>query len=247
MERAPVQKQFGIRASTFNTSANWILNQDLINAHVENLKQKNARGIDLCCGTGAIGRAFVRAGHDVVGIDVTQEMVEEANKYFRTIKHDVENPLPFEGDEFDFAVMRQSLFLFDPQNVITEIKRILKARGTFILSQTVPFSTGDKNYLEKIHRFKQAQLLKFYTAEDLENMLLNFGFQIEKKSFIVVKESITHWMNEAPELSSNIKNEVIELIKKAPESYKKIRSVEFANNELFENWNWVVLHARVLK
>lgn len=240
-----VQKQFSIRSDTFNKSANWITNAALLKAHV-NAAGDSGTGLELCCGTGQVGKALKDHGFKMTGIDITKEMVEETAHHFPAIQHDVQQPLPFEAKHFDLVVMRQALFFFETDQLLKEIKRLLKQNGRFVLSQTVPFdSKEDEAWLKKVHTTKQAQMKKFYTTTDLENLLKEAGFNIEKKSFLSVRESITLWMKHAPELSDQKKEEVINLIKNTPPNLQKYRQVEIKNNELFENWNWVIFTATI--
>lgn len=239
-KRLDVQKQFSTRASSFESSARWVTDKELIQAHAKNLSSQG-HGLELCCGTGVVGRSFVRLGWNMIGIDITNAMVEETKKHFPAIQHNVEEGLPFDSKSFDAVVMRQAIFFFSPQKLLEEIKRVLKPNGKFILSQTVPFELSeDEIWLRKVHTTKQAQLINFYTANDLENTLKQAGFKIVNKHSLTVRENITMWMNQAPELSSEKKNEVMNLIRQTPKKLQEFRQVKEENGILEENWNWVV-------
>lgn len=239
-KRLDVQKQFSTRASTFDQSARWITDEQLIKAHPQELSRPG-KGLELCCGTGAVGRAFVHLGWQMTGVDITEAMVHETQKYFPAIQHNVEEGLPFKDETFDAVVMRQALFFFQPEKLLAEIQRVLKKGGRFVLSQTVPYeSPEDEAWLKKVHTTKQAQLLNFYTAKDLEDILQSAGFKIEKKRSLTVRENITNWMHHAPELSSEKKNEVMNLIRQTPKMLQPYRNVTEVNGVLEENWNWVI-------
>lgn len=239
-KRLDVQKQFSTRASTFDQSARWITDEHLIWAHPQYLSE-TGKGLELCCGTGAVGRAFVRLGWNMTGLDITEAMVKETEKYFPAMQHNVEEGLPFENESFDAVVMRQALFFFEPKKLLAEIQRVLKKDGRFILSQTVPFdSAEDEIWLKKVHTTKQAQLLNFYTARDLEKILKDAGFKIEKMRSLTVRENISNWMENAPELSPEKKVEVMNLIRQTPKSLQGFRNVTETNGVLEENWNWVI-------
>jgi ubiquinone/menaquinone biosynthesis C-methylase UbiE len=237
-----VQKQFATRAETYNQSASWITDPKLVAAHVELAGPPKGKGIELCCGTGVCGSALTKAGWQMTGVDITWEMLEKAKEGFNVVQANVEN-LPFENNSFDLAILRQALFLFDPNSALKEIKRVIKNSGSFILSQTVPFSELDEPWLKHIHFSKQAQLLNFYTTTDIEKMLLYAGFNITEMKFLSVRESITRWMDYAPELTDEKRKEICDLVANAPEDYKRIRNVEVVNGEIFEDWNWVLFKA----
>lgn len=239
MHIANVQKQFASRAKTYNESANWITNETLLSAHLEMAGPPAGTGVELCCGTGVCGKALTKAGWRMTGVDITWEMLEEAKNGLNVIQASVES-LPFDDQSFDLAVLRQALFLFDSMTGLKEIKRVLKKGGKFIISQTVPFSSADDPWLKHIHQSKQAQLLNFYNAGDIERMLVCAGFNIKEMKTLPVRESITRWMEYAPELNDEKRKLICELVKNAPEEYAKIHKVEEKNGEIFEDWNWVI-------
>lgn len=237
-----VQQQFATRAKTYNESANWITSTDLINAHLDLAGPPKGKGVELCCGTGVCGKALTKAGWMMTGVDITWEMLEVAKDGFNVIQGNVE-AIPFENNFFDLAVLRQALFLFDSLTGLKEIRRVLKKGGTFVISQTVPFSEIDEPWLKHIHQSKQHQLLNFFTAADIERMLFAAGFMVTEMKTLRVRESITHWMNCAPELTVEKRKEICDLVANAPIEYKNLRNVEVVNGEIFEDWNWVVFKA----
>jgi len=237
-----VRRQFSKRAGTFNGSASWITDPRLVDAHVKAAGKPAGRAVELCCGTGVIGKALSAAGWDIVGVDLSREMLAEAGRHFPVLECNVER-LPFSDSSFDLAVMRQALFFTDASKTLKEAARVLKRGGRFVLSQTVPFSAVDCAWLERVHLTKQADMLKFYTAGGLEEKLAENGFRVVDKDFLRVRESITRWMRFAPELADEQKMKVCDLIRDAPEGYRKLRRVAVEGDELMEDWNWVIYAA----
>jgi DNA gyrase subunit B len=240
-----VINQFNTRAAIYSNSANWIADQALIQAHIEAAADKRGGTVlEICCGTGMVGRAFRAAGWHINGIDLTRGMAEEANRFFPCICSPAET-IPYLDDSFDVVVLRQAYFLLeDGQKVMAEVKRLLKPDGIFILSQTVPFSAADHPWLEHVHRFKQAQLREFFTAETLAAELEKRFFTITATKRLSVRENISRWMAAAPELTAGKQAEVCDLIANAPEPYRSIHTVETVNNEVFEDWSWVIFTAK---
>lgn len=242
-----VEGQFSSRSDNFDISAHWITDQSLIDLHLQIAGNKPGMGLELCCGTGILGRSLLNNGWQMTGLDLTAEMVAASCKYFPTVQHNIEDPWPFKNNSFDLVILRQALFFFSPGNMFKELKRVLKDGGAFIISQTVPFSHIDLGWLSALHKFKQSHMLCFYTAEDIEQLLINNGFVVDNKSFLTVRESITRWMKYAPELSKDKKDDIINMIKNAPDEIKKLRNIKMENNELLEDWNWVVLRAKSIR
>lgn len=237
--------QFARRAGTYSGSANWISDQTLIQSHIQATGGLSAGfALEICCGTGMVGRNFRTAGWAVCGIDLTREMALEANRHFPCICTSAEN-IPFMDNAFDLVLLRQAYFLLDNgQNVLAEANRVLKKDGLFILSQTVPFSSEDEGWLEKIHRTKQASLREFFTEETLAAELEKRSFEIIDRRRLSVRENITKWMAAAPELSLEKREEVCSLVSNSPGAYRQLHRVEVVSGEIFEDWNWVVFTAR---
>jgi len=237
--------QFNRRAATYSASANWIGDRSLIQAHIDAVSIKPLGSLlEICCGTGMVGRNLKSAGWHVCGVDLTKGMAEEANRYFPCICSPAET-IPYLDNSFDVVVLRQAYFLLDDgQKVLAEAARVLKADGIFILSQTVPFSAEDAPWLEKIHRFKQAQLRQFFSEESLKNELEQSFFKVEATARLSVRENITNWMAAAPELSPEKQAEVCRMVAEAPDPYRTLHKTETVNGEVFEDWNWVIFTAR---
>lgn len=237
--------QFSKRAETYSVSANWISDPSLIQAHLEAAgRMPPGHVIELCCGTGMVGRNYQTAGWSVCGLDLTREMVLEANRFFPCICASAED-VPFLDNAFDVAVLRQAYFLLENgQKILAQTHRILKDDGVFVLGQTVPYSPEDAPWLERVHRTKQAALCHFFTEEGLAAELEREYFRITHVRRLTVRENITRWMEAAPELPEERRQEVCGLIAGAPEPYRSLHRVEVTNGQIFEDWNWVVFTAR---
>jgi ubiquinone/menaquinone biosynthesis C-methylase UbiE len=239
-----VINQFTTRAETYSASANWISDQKLIQEHIAAAAPK-AKGsvLELCCGTGMVGRNFAAAGWHVCGIDLTHGMAEEANRFYPCICSPAEQ-VPFLDNSFDVVLLRQAYFLLDDgQKVLQQAHRVLKPGGIFILSQTVPFSAEDSPWLEHVHRTKQAQLREFFTEDTLRQQLEQQFFKVENVRRLTVQENITRWLAAAPELSAEKQAEVSALIANAPEPYRTLHKVETVDGQVLEDWNWVIFSA----
>ena len=243
-----VVDQFRQRAGTYSGSARWIADKALLQVHIDACGTKRpGHLLEVCCGTGMVGRNFAGAGWRVCGLDLTREMAEEANRHFPCICTSAES-IPFLDGAFDAAVLRQAYFLIeDGQKVLSEISRVLKPGGVFVMSQTVPYSSEDSEWLEKVHRAKQAQLRVFYTEEMLAAELEREYFRVTGVRRMSVRENITEWMAAAPELAEEKRREVCELIANAPEAYRRIHKVEVIEGDILEDWNWVIFSAEKKK
>ena len=91
------------------------------------------RVLDLGCRYGAVTRHYLE-GNSVVGIDVDREALAEAEKLgIETHWADLDQPLEFPEASFDVVVAGELLeHLRHPQQVVAEIRRVLRPGGTFV-------------------------------------------------------------------------------------------------------------------
>lgn len=241
-----IKQQFSARCAEFDISANWITDEPLISAHIDLAKEPSGEALELCCGTGQVGRVLKAKGWQVKGLDICSDMVKASSKYFPVLQGRAEK-IPFESNRFSLVICRQAFQFLDIQETLSEVARVLAPRGTLVLSLTVPFSESDSSWLYEIHRIKQPLLKNFYTSEDLIRALKQAQFSIIETKYLRVRESITRWMKYAPELSPETRQKVISAVENAPQFYKKLHNVKLVGEELFEDWNWVILRASFSK
>jgi len=133
--------------------------------------------LDMACGTGIVTLAFAKYADSVVGIDVTQSMLDEAIKKQKqenitNIKFDlgsVEN-LPYADNSFDIVFTRYSFHHFlDTKNIFDEMIRVCKANGRVIVVDATPEdkSASSYNYVEKLRDPSHTKALTFDEFNEL--------------------------------------------------------------------------------
>jgi SAM-dependent methyltransferase len=100
------------------------------------------RALDAAAGTGRHARHLVALGHEVVGIDVTPEMLSRAAANVpgaRFLEADLRR-IPAPDDHFDLAVCGLALaHLPDLLDGVAELARVLRPRAHLIVSALHPF------------------------------------------------------------------------------------------------------------
>lgn len=159
---------------------------------IENLIEKveGKVALDLGIGTGLFTQILREKGFRVIGVDISEEMLKIAKERgFEVIKHDLNNPLPFENESFDFVFSMTSIeFLKDPKPLFNEVKRVLKKDGKFLLITLNSLSLWAlkrrvEGIFDKNNLFNKA---KFYSPISLKKLFKN-GWKIlrcESKTFI---------------------------------------------------------------
>ena len=123
----------------------------------------NSKVLDLCCGSGDLGRIIkkIQPSCDVIGIDFSQNMIELASKKNPNITYrqmDVTS-LAFEKNSFDYIVMGFGLRNIPQKNkALEEIYRTLKTEGQFL-----HIDFGKHNIYSKIYDSIILFLVKFFT------------------------------------------------------------------------------------
>lgn len=239
-----IQAQFRLRADSFEHSASWITDKNLLDIHWKLAHPlKNNLILDLCCGTGIVGQRLLYDGSKVVGIDISISMLKKARGKDIFCINAKGEELPFWNDIFDIVVCRQAFHFLNTTRVIKEMYRVTKPGGKIILSQIVPFGEEDSDWLYQIHRKKQPLLKNFLIEEDLKSLLETSGCVNIVSYEHVVEESINHWLFD-PSISKEAADEVKKVFLNAPLKYKALHKTKIVDGEIFDNMRWVVIRGR---
>jgi SAM-dependent methyltransferase len=115
----------GLKANTSKGTVGVILSM------LENLPK--GKVLDAPAGAGAISRLLAKKGHDVVAFEMDEG--EFAAQEVTLIMGDMNQPLPFRNDSFDYIVCIDGIeHLENPYFTIRELARILKPGGELFIS-----------------------------------------------------------------------------------------------------------------
>jgi SAM-dependent methyltransferase len=107
------------------------------------------RTLDAGCGTGAVARQLVERGHDVVGVDLSAEMLTRARRLVpqaRFVAGDLTD-LPLPDGDVDHVVCSLALaHLRDLRPFFAEAARVMRPGGHLLLLDTRGHFTGSANY-----------------------------------------------------------------------------------------------------
>lgn len=160
--------------------------RDVINWFWSLVKNRNARILDLGCGTGISTRQVAERGGIVFGCDKDELMIAEAKKNNDGLEYLIagaEN-LPFSNAEFDAITAFSAFHWFANQKALSEIQRILKAGGTFFVVNKNDVGDFKKGYKEIIKSVLRQDLPEAKKGYDPEKLLKQAGFKnIQVKDF----------------------------------------------------------------
>lgn len=93
--------------------------------------------LDLGCGDGSFSQLLREQGNIVFGVDISsQAVVLAAKRGVNACKVKVDSePLPFKNNFFDFVFCGELIeHLYDPDFLLSEVKRVLKQGGLFVIT-----------------------------------------------------------------------------------------------------------------
>jgi ubiquinone/menaquinone biosynthesis C-methylase UbiE len=158
------------------------LDQSLLVAFIELVKTSGAtRVVDVGCGPGRVAAFMAARGLDVVGVDVSPEMLSCARSAHPDL-HFVEgrlDELPFEGGTLAGAVCWYSIIYTPPERLgaaFVELARILDAAGAVL----VAFQAGDGETVRqgKTLGIKHAVTAYRHRVDQVTRSLRDAGFEV---------------------------------------------------------------------
>ena len=142
------------------------------------LRLPSPRLLDLGAGTGRIGRAFVAAGDDYVGIDLSLGMLREFARHVARpplAQADGER-LPFADAAFDAVLMVQVFGgMRGWRRVLAEARRVLRPHGVLLIGRVVAPADGLdarlKQRLTELLAERRVAIERQNVREDVERLL----------------------------------------------------------------------------
>lgn len=185
---AAVKSQFGAAAAAYAVSRVHIGGDDLDAMLASVDLTGSERVLDLGTGAGHTAFAFARRAAEVVGLDVTPEMVAVARDQavklgaanVRFEEGDAE-ALPFEDASFDIVASRHSAHHFaDPIVALREARRVLRPGGHFLLVDVVaPEDPALDTFLQTVEFLRDHSHVRDWRASEWMRMFQANGFEPE--------------------------------------------------------------------
>lgn len=147
---------------------------------------KDSKILDLGCGTGLLGKTIVDLYPNLVGVDISKNMIEEAKKkeiYISLYTDDINDFFLKNKQEFDL-IIAPDVFIYIPdlKTIFSSVKKSLKNNGYYIFTIENCDENCTANYqLEKNGRFS-------HTTGYIESLSKDNGFNIMDKEEIIIRE-----------------------------------------------------------
>ncbi|PJF01610.1 recombinase RmuC [Streptomyces carminius] len=240
------QRQFGIRSKNWHDSCAWLTDEELLAKHAELCDvPPDARLLDVCCGSGVVGASFRDRVGETIGLDLTPEMVALASTRLDRVDQGTVYDLPYPDDSFDLVVTREVLHLLpQPERPVSEIFRVLRPGGQFIVGQIVPFADEDAFWMYRVFKKKQPLLYQMFREEDFRSLLVDAGFTGVRMTEYLLWESIDQWID-THETTPAHRREIQRLFYEAPREVREVHPFEILpDGSIRDQWRWCVYSLR---
>lgn len=157
-----IQREFSLQAAAFDANP-VIRDQGRVTRLVEAVSpEPESHVLDVACGPGYVALGFAAVCRDVVGLDLTPEMLAKAERNCQEAGYTnlrfqpgAADQLPFPDGAFDVVVCRFAFHHFeDPSRVLAEMSRVCRIDGTVAVEDLVvsefPVRAAYQNHIERL-------------------------------------------------------------------------------------------------
>lgn len=193
-----IQEEFSKQAGKFEKSSffrNKEINKTMLAFGKETVGEKV---VDLACGSGLLTEELANNGWKVVAMDITKEMlniVKKKNIPGVEIIRGNANKLSFDNNEFNGVFTRLSFHHFeDPQNVMREIKRIIKNDGIIVIGDILSVGNIKARKLHNaIEKLRDPSHTNCFSKEEIINFGEKIGLQLCEYKELKYERELKEW------------------------------------------------------
>ncbi|RXJ68884.1 hypothetical protein CRV08_05450 [Halarcobacter ebronensis] len=159
----------------------------IIKEKLELLNLSNeSKVLDLGCGTGLLGKTIIKQFSNIVGVDISTNMIEETRKkdiYSKLYIKDISDFLSQNTEKFDLIIAADVfIYIGNIETIFNYVEKSISSDGYFIFTVELSLETNIKDFqLAKSGRFSHD--ISYIVA-----LCKNIGFEIVEKEEIILRE-----------------------------------------------------------
>lgn len=161
---------------------------------VVHFMDKDAKILDLGCGTGIATLQLGQNGFDVFACDYDNKMIEEARKYSEKNIHyyiaDVKS-LPFDNKAFDLVTAFGAFHWFCDELSVNEIRRVMRPDTFLYIVNKNDVGNFKKDFSQIVYSIIDKKIPSVKEDYDPVSILKKYGFEDVKENKIKTSECFT--------------------------------------------------------
>jgi ubiquinone/menaquinone biosynthesis C-methylase UbiE len=199
-----LRKQFAVQARVYPRTAQYRHLESVVPMIELGRPDLSDRLIDVASGWGFVALAFAPLVKSVVGVDLTPEMVDLAQKLaaergVANVEYqtgEVED-LRFGPASFEIATCRFTFHHFgDPKKALREMKRVLTPDGRVVLYDYLASSDEKKaKRLNEIESARDPSHVQTYSDPEFHRLFRACGLEVKGRIVTLMKRHFLHWMS----------------------------------------------------
>ena len=212
-QRSAVE-QFGPSAADYATGSYHAAGPDLQPMLAAGEIQGHERVLDIGCGPGHTALLFASRAREVVALDPTQEMLDQATALASerglsnlSVERASAESIPFPDASFDCVTSRQSAHHYpDVRAALREVARVLRPGGRFVLIDTFsPEEQHSDAFLNRIELLRDSSHIRDYRVSEWRQMFCEVGFALRDLEHWDIPLDFDEWVQRSrtpePEVS----------------------------------------------
>ncbi len=235
ISRELVERHFTARAHKYDLSSHWCTDQ-LILERIRQILAPEAHHslLDLAVGTGLVSRHLKPHVGRVVGLDITEAMVEQARDAVDELHIAPAEDMPFADASFDLAVCRQGIQFMDLKPALSELVRVLKPGGRAVLVDLCAYGAEDRDEYFEILRLRNPARRNFFARGDVQSLLEEAGCSQVQTFEHVAVEDVDTWSDNGA-IPESRREAIREVYRQASPALSRLHSVQLGDGRIVDH------------
>lgn len=224
--RRAVVGHFEDRAGRYNGSSSWCTDPQLAQVVLGLCEPASGyRVLDVACGTGLVSQVFAGRVGQVVGVDITTAMAEQARPYLDELVIAPAEDLPFPDGEFDVVVSRQGIQFMDLPEAVREMVRVTRPGGVVVLVNLAAYGPADRDEYFEVLRLRNPVRRHFFLPGDLETLLREAGCDEIRSERYVSAEDVDVWSDNGA-IGEDRREAIRAMYRNASAAFRELHAVQ---------------------